>query len=163
MYLLKLIFITHEVTTSFIQEQHPFPQTLNLVDDPTIPGIWINDEVQYFAVTRKEGSRALFCWKLTIPGSPHISTPLGKDATTLPGSCFHHPVHQSTPSFAEWHFNHTSNFHPLTFIIGGVTTSSLVPQPLDKRAETWIYIVEGGLKKFHVVQIEIQKVTQSPR
>lgn len=97
------IFTTHEVT-SFLQEQHPFPQTLHLVDNPTIPGIWINDEVQYFAVPRREGSRALFCWKFTIPGSPHISTLLGKDATT--GSCFHHPVHQNSSSFAEWHFDH---------------------------------------------------------
>lgn len=78
MYLLKLIFTTHEVTTSFLQEQHPFPQTLHLVDDPTTPGIWINNEVQYFAVPRREGSRALFCWKLTIPEGLTSAHPLVK-------------------------------------------------------------------------------------
>lgn len=45
----------------------------------------------------------------------------------------------------------------------GVTTSSLVPQPLNKRAEAWTYDVEGGPKKIHAVQKEIQKVPQSPR
>lgn len=45
----------------------------------------------------------------------------------------------------------------------GITTSSLVPQPLDKIAEPWTPVVEGPPNQFHGVQTENQKVPQYPR
>lgn len=102
------VFSEQVTEVSFFQEQRPFPQTIHLVGNPATPWTWANDVVKYFAVLRRAVSRVPFCSNDSVPGNPHLGTLLGKDATTVPGSCFLHPVHPGCPSFGGWYFNHIS-------------------------------------------------------
>lgn len=92
---------------AFFQEQHPFPQTIHLVDNPATPWTWANNVMKYFAALRRAVSeQGTILLKPHRAWSPQISTFPGKDATTVSRSCFPHPVHLSCPSFAGWYFNY---------------------------------------------------------
>lgn len=61
---------------AFFQEQHPFPQTIHLVDNPATPWTWANNVVKYFAALRRAVSRVPFCWNCTVPEAPRSARSL---------------------------------------------------------------------------------------